>query len=129
VGHFYPPGSRSGSTYPIRNPEKRKGDDVPGGRGLVDGAVGSGLEDDLINSNRLLTQHQLTVVLNKISLFKLVCGPKSIMFNSNGKKKSVELWSETNELMTFSKTRPVVTVTSNNKKFINKQMFFSLKSV
>ncbi len=90
--------------------------EVPGGRGLVDGTVGPGLEDDLINSHRLLTQHQLTVVLNKISLFKLVCGPKSIMFNSKGKKKSVELWSETNELMTFSKTRPVVAVTITTKK-------------
>jgi hypothetical protein len=54
--------------------------EVPGGRGLVDGTVGPGLEDDLINSHRLLTQHQLTVVLSKISLFKLVCGPKEKHF-------------------------------------------------
>jgi len=31
-------------------------------------------------------------------------------------KKSVELWSETNELVTFSKTRPVVAVTITTKK-------------
>jgi hypothetical protein len=62
---------------------------VPGGRGLVDGTVGPGLEDDLINSHRLLTQHHLTVVLNKISLFKLVCGPKEKHFFKGKKIRGV----------------------------------------
>jgi hypothetical protein len=94
VGNFYPPGSGSGSTDPIESGSAtlRRGNEtmcheVPGGRGLVDGTVGPGLEDDLINSHRLFTQHQLTVVLNKISLFKLVWGPKrKTFFSKMGRK-------------------------------------------